>query len=268
MNQDMRDVEYLSSVFMPETFRILTTISEITIMVLGWFGKSLLVFTRWGFGERFLTWTGLGLMYTVMGIFDLLQAIPAMLRGMVPFSNPPEPDHLSPWFWQVAILLYVIHILFIWHRNGRNIQWHSMSFGVSWLSLLPWGLLARIPVVGRHLVIDDWFLYRWVEPSVAFAAGVAVKDISPATGLWIQIASVALFIGNQMSYFSTRSRILDLSDARIEAAYISGTLQGQSKRETGGFSTVVVPSGNPTFKSNPDIQATVRDTLRSVDLAS
>jgi len=262
MNKDLQEVEYLSSLFMPDTIKALHVIQQVTVIVLGWISVTLEVPIRREFGERYLSWTRVFLAWFAMGFFDFAREIPGLVRGMIPFSQRTFVDHLHPWFWQGFIVLYLIHRLRIWHRKRQGIQWHSQSFGISWLEFLPWELLAHIPLVGRYIVIDDWTLYRWIEPGVCFLAGLAIRQFSPATSSWILLASVALFIKNQLVYFATLGRFLDVIDARIEAANLTGALSGRSKRDTAGFSVVAVPQGDGLVKSTPDIAATIKATLR------
>jgi len=262
MNKDLQEVEYLSSLFMPDTIKALHVIQQVTVIVLGWISVTLEVFTRREFGERYLSWTRVFLAWFAMGFFDFAREIPGMVRGLIPFSQPVFTAHLHPWFWQGFIVLYLIHRLHIWRRKQQGIQWHSQSFGISWLEFLPWGLLANIPVIGRYIVVNDWTLYRWIEPGLCFLAGLALEPFSWATSEWILLASVALFIKNQMVYFSTLGRFLDVIDARIEAANLTGALSGKSKRDTAGFSVVAVPQGENVFNATPDIAATVKATLR------
>ena len=262
MNKDFQEVEYLSSLFMPDTIKALNVIQQITVIVLGWASVTLEVFTRRDFGSRYLSWTRLFLAWFIMGFFDFAREIPSMLGNLVPFGQRTFVDHLHPWFWQGFIVLYIIHRLRIWQRNRQGVQWHSQSFGLSWLEFLSWELLGRLPLIGRYLVIDDWAMYRWIEPGVCFLAGLAMRQFSPATSSWILIASVALFIKNQMVYFTTLNRFLDVIDARIEAANLTRALAGHSKRDTAGFSVVAVPMGDGLFKANPDIAATVKATMR------
>ena len=237
-----RELDYVASSLIPNTWQPMIAITQLAQVILGWLSVSLEVFIRRDFGERYLTWLRLLLGYFAMNLFTL---IPRIIFTFVPFVHINVVP-VSSLVFKGFIVLSLYHQWRIWRRNRKSIVWHSESFGISRLSFLP---------------INDWILYRFVEPLVCLVIGLFLRYLDPATGIWLIIASIALFIKNQMVFAASRGRFLDVIDARIESAAMQGALQGPSKAGTAGFSVMPVPTLNLFSDDTPDIAATVGATL-------
>lgn len=258
MNQhskrDVQEAMMIPSLLMPDVTKQLEGLMQLVIVILGWLSVGLEVFIRRDFGERYLSWIRLYLAYSLMGALllgsGLIEALFADSTG--------ETESKTSYFWVVFllfVLLSFLHRLRITWRNKKDIQWHTMSFGVSWLArLLPF--------------LDDWALYRYVEPFLWLIVGYFVAKVDTFTGTWLILASLALLIKNHMVYGEQRGRFLDIMDAQIEAAYMNSALHGTSKKQTAGFSVVPVPKNAlPAIEEameNMDIASTVQTTMSSI----
>lgn len=240
-----RELDFVASSLMPNTWQPLIAVTQLTMVILSWLSVSLEVFIRRDFGERYLNWLRLFLGYLAMELFTL---IPTIIFSLIPFMARNYLP-VSAYFSYGFLILGVYHQFHIWQRNRRGVQWHSQSFGISRLAFLP---------------INDWVLYRFVEPGGCFLLGFLIRQFDLVTGIWLMTASIALFIKNQMVYAAVRGRFLDIMDSRIESAAMQGLLQGKSKQESAGFSVVAPPMMDfltSETEETLDIAATVSATL-------
>jgi hypothetical protein len=240
-----RELDYVASNLMPQTWQPLMVVTQLALVILGWLSVSVEVFIRRDFGERYLTWLRLLLGYMAMDLFTL---IPRIIFTFVPFVSINVVP-VSSLFFKGFVVLALYHQWRIWRRNRKGIAWHSESFGISRLAFLP---------------VSDWILYRFVEPLLCLVIGLFLRYLDPATGIWLIIASIALFVKNQMVFSAQRGRFLDVIDARIESAAMQGVLQGSSKKDSAGYSVMPVPAADFFSVDAPDIAATVDATLSTV----
>lgn len=283
---------------------------NLTMIVLSWFSITVEVFLRFEFGERYLSLLCLLLAYMTFQTFQMLYFLVIGLFGlgnpMGWFFNTPNWGTLlaggvHSFLYHLFIYgffgLSALHLIRIAQRENVGQEYHTASFGVSWLTYLPWdvwegvldisflavghlwhGLMRLIPVpLGRDLLerlasyvpvalirntlrADDWKFYRFFEPLLCYLMAQTLKPTDGLLGTWLLIASAALFIKNNMVYFNLRSRALDLMDAQIESVYLQAALQREDKRQTAGFTVVPVPM---QFADNAEINpsATVEATL-------
>lgn len=241
-----QELDYVASSLVPNTWQPLMAVGQMAMVLLSWLSVTLELFVRFNFGERYLSWLRLFLGLIIM---ELTTLVPRVIMTIIPFLGGPTPS-LSPLFLRAAFCLGLYHQWCIWRRNRQGIAWHSNSFGVSRLAILP---------------VSDWVLYRFIEPGICLVAGILIKYMDPVTGFWIILASVALFIKNQMVFNAQRGRVLDIVDARIESVAMQGALEGKSKRETAGYSVMPVPAMHLMDESTPDIAATVMATLNPAE---
>ena len=275
--QELQRIQYVSSLVVPKgPMAVASVLFQAISIVLGWFSISVEVFVRrpGSFGERYLSWLRLYMAYFIMGAFTFFYTlIHVLMGGISPLSFLGYSGGLSSLFTTgVSSLLY--HLYFygflglaawhryqIWRRNQEQVQWHTMSFGISWLAGLPWHRLQAIPVIGPYLHVDDFTLFRFIEPLCCYIAGRLIWHADGLLGWWLIIASVALFLRNNMAYFELRGRVLDLMDATIESTYLSAALTGGPKEQTAGFAVVPMPIEGVLENSTLDLGATVRDTM-------
>jgi hypothetical protein len=244
----LRETGYIISAVAPGTAQLLSAIFNIAVIMLGWISVVWEVFFRYDFGERYLSWLRLFFAYAMI---STLWWIYALLNP----SGIRRSDSLFVWSVVFFIGFSVYHRIRIWLRYQNGIPWHSMSFGTSRLSDL------NLPVIGN----DDWTLYRWYEPIICFILAFVLGRLDPIAGFVGAIAAFALLIKNHMVYFQQRGRILDLIDARLEAAFYNEAAYQKRKEDIAGIAVMKV-----VWPKMPDVPAgmeaineTVRSTLES-----
>ncbi len=254
-------MEALAQYFTPAvSFNMLRNIEEITKILLGWAGGTLVIFLRRDFGERYLSPGGLIMGYVFIRIclgFANLRSILAEL----PMIEPPASEHtVNRWYITSFVLLSLVHLIRIFLRNRAGVPWHSQSPGVSWFWFL-------IPLSGYR--ISDWVLYRFIEPGVCLAIAWFILPIILPDGTftrnWLIFASLGLFFHNNMVYNGMRNRYLDLVDGEIASRYFNEAREANRVNrhtiyETAGYSVVPVPRMAQEILP-PDIAATVQETL-------
>jgi len=225
------EAAYMARTFMGQgAVNIFTNIQAVIRVVSGWMSVTVEVFIRRDFGERYLNLlrvlSALILMRTFMGLYWLRSAtlsyVPEVLRPDI------APTFVLNWFQVAFVAMALLHILFIFIRNRQNVLWHSQSFGMSFLSFLP---------------INDWVLYRYIEPVVCYGVGYWLHAYDPLLGGWIRWSSMALFLSNNLAYNNSRGRLLDIVDSQIESSFYQKMRSGEkvgSKRDTAGFSVIPV----------------------------
>ena len=279
---ELTKVSYVAASISPGPIQMIVGLIKVTEILLGWFSITVEVFVRFSFGSRYLSLLRLLLAWwtfqTYKTLFFFASALSNTFAGN---SNPAmwlwsAPDIRGLFSAGVHTFLYymfiygffglsIIHLFVIWRRGVSGSPWHSMSFGISWMEFLPWDAWQRIvnfipiPLVRKALQIDDWKLYCWLEPLLCYMAGKSLWEADRFIGSWLLIASVALFIKNNMLYLEFRGRALDLADSEIEARYLQAARQGADKRTTAGFT--VVPAAMQFEASSMSIEATVKETL-------
>lgn len=292
MQDEVKKIEFVGSLITPRgTMEMVNVVINLTMIVLGWFSITVEVFWRFWFGERYLSLLRLLLAYMTFQIYQLLYFL---IVGLFSLGNPMgwlfnTPNFSTLFAGGVHSFLYhlfvygfvslsAIHLITIAKRENNGEACHTASFGISWLSYLPWEaweklvdviflavgrlwqtLLPLVPVplvraslawlgnqvpvtlIKSTLTISDLKLYRFIEPLLTFLAAKALMPTDGLLGTWLLIASITLFLKNNLIYFEMRSRTLDLMDSRIESAYLQAALKGEDKRKTAGFTVVPVP---------------------------
>jgi hypothetical protein len=118
------------------------------------------------------------------------------------FLSPPLPA--SPYFSSFVMLLGIFsltHRISVWFRREPGAI-HSFSTGRTRL-MLPWGLAVT---------------ERYFEPLGAIVAGAAINHTDPLLSAWLIAAGASLFIDEQGTRLRGRTRVLDATDSRLEAA--------------------------------------------------
>lgn len=218
-NHDATRAAALLETFFPTALQPLRLLYALFYAFCDWFAVTLEVFIRRDFGERYFNLVRLYIASWLFGAVTWTGSI--FLRGN-------RWDSLLSFAQFAFLALCVFHYVHIRQRNSRGILWHSRSFGVSHLDgLIPW--------------FDDWTLYRFIEPALFFALGLPVLLLHRALGAWLLIASVAMFIKNNLTYAQERERLLDIIDAKIDAGFTAAALEGKPKQQAGGISRVKLP---------------------------
>jgi hypothetical protein len=144
------------------------------------------------------------------------------------FLTPPFPRApFFPCFVIVLGALSLAHRLSVWFRREPGAI-HSFSNGRTRL-VLPWGLT---------------FTERYFEPLCAVAAGAAVRHLDPLLGVWLMAAGVSLFVDEQIARLRGRTRVLDATDSRHEAAGLHSAVETRlTPKASPGMQTIPVRSG-------------------------
>lgn len=268
--QTAADMEFVARIGAPQGVNAIKNISNLIFILLGWVSVTVEVFTRHGFGERYLTPLRCIMAWMALRVFLWFPNIERYFRSYLnPFAGE-EPFLIAQagnLFANAFILMCVVHLIRIWVRNNvEGKSWHSFSFGISNLDLLiPW--LERLPGVRQGG--GDWLLYRIIEPVLVLFFAWIVYKFNGVMGWWFYLGGIALFLRNNLVYSNERSRYLDILDARIESHYFNQLqeMQGgnyRSKRETAGYSVVPVPPRILKELRATDIEATVAEMMGSV----
>lgn len=289
---EITKVQLVGSLITPRgTMEMVNMAINLIMIVLGWFSITVEVFLRHSFGSRYLSVLRLVLAYftfqMVEGLYFLIAGLFGLGNPMSWFLSPPNfsvlfGGNLHSFLYHCFLYgffgLSALHLVMIAIRENAGQEWHSSSFGISWLSYLPWqawerlldvvflvvgrlwqGLVRLIPVplvrdvlawLGSQVPValirstlqpSDFQFYRFLEPLLCYALAQTLKPTDTFLSTWLLISSLALFIKNNMMYFEMRGRMLDLADSRIESAYLQGALNREDKRKTAGFTVVPVP---------------------------
>jgi hypothetical protein len=176
-----------------------------------WISRTLVVFTRKDFGERYFGASGFGKMvtYTILLVlsYNASQQLDTALLGV---------------FFFVSFLACLWHQFVIWRRNRRGEPWHSFYSGT--------------PYLMRLLPLDEFTIKRWVEPLLWMGLGMFLLKISPALGGWLVFSGTCLGTTAALTAARERSKILDMIDAQIEARQMRAVLiEQQPPAKTEGY---------------------------------
>lgn len=273
---ELARLQAMQDAIAPGIFQYQRFITEAVIVIGGWAAVTLEVFSRYRFGERYLTPFRLSLGGVIYGIFALLFGGLNVASFLVVFSArsaAPGEALVLLLFFVLFVLAGFVHSFEIFYRNNySDLVWHSASFGVAW---------PFRRVVGRTFgplpPVDEWFVYRYAEPWAWFMVGGFFTFVSTFglplffLGLWLMIAASALFAKNQAIYRRERDQELNLIDAEIENAARQPSARGVTIEHTGGFKAITLPravdanqDGTPeALAYDEDEQAIMRRTLRS-----
>lgn len=262
MQQHTRDelakVEFLTRSLTPgkDIFAPIKFIYTLFMVFLGWISLTLEVFARREFGERYFNPVRIIFAWFTLGFYRFFFVLwfslsnfsigGSLFGGGSSFNLGATTPFFRLFTWGFLIASGA-HILRIYLRNKQGIQWHSQSFGISWFSALP---------------LDDWKLYRFVEPVAFFIVGLILAIFfDRLLGIWIVLAAGSLFLKNQMAYADLRGRYLDLIDSRIESEFLTSAVHGTPKSETKGFSVMPVPAGTVLPEDAASIEETVEEVM-------
>jgi len=272
--QDLQKLRYLMSLAVPRpVFMMFETLTQLGIIILGWVSLPLEMLVRHTFGEEYLSLFRIGIALWMLSVFTFFYSLYAVMSGnsmaFMAYSgmtrslwNTGAAGFVYHLFYYLVIAAAIYHRYGIWQRNRNGVPWHSNCFGVSHLAAIPWQrFVNRIPYVGPYIIVDDYCLYRFVESMLMYVCGRLITPLDGLVGSYIVVASVALFIKNNMVYAQERHRALAMNNAAIEGAYLADAVAGQPKELTAGFSVVPVPMQSLTNHHDLDVPAIVHDTL-------
>jgi len=89
---------------------------------------------------------------------------------------------------------------------------HSSSAGESWKIWQTFGFTQTT-------------VQRYIEPAFCWIVGLLVSMQDPFLGVWLKASGFALFIKEQIKRFKTNRRIIDATDAKLEAQALNASLK-------------------------------------------
>ena len=209
------------------------------------------VFSRWRFGERYLT-----IGRIIGGYFALLFVNwIASLAGIASFLTGGFVSTLlgntgyAPKFSffdlipPIYLALCIFHYVHLQVRRWRGIVVYSYSTGEVWWAA--W--LLKIPGVQHNPItrrlLNEWTIYQYVEPLGCIVMGWIMGNVirDQFLGSWLSGAGVGLFFRNGRVISAYRDQLLDEIDAKIMTEELAPARTGRPKRETKGFSVPSLP---------------------------
>lgn len=238
---DGSKMEYVAHATIGEVYRDALPWINLIIIVLGWFSISVEVFLRHSFGERYLNLLRVFLALTVMSLLTLVSQM-VMFTQIGSGSVSSDAGFLGIYALyylpQVFFLVSLVHLVHNWRRSSRGERWHSRSFGISHLRFLIGRRLGHGPF---RMIVDDWLLYRLVEPLLVMLLALFLGQFAGGLGFYLFLAAGTLFIKNNYLYALERGRVLDMIDSEIEQDFMEAAFSGEDKRQTAGFTLVRAP---------------------------
>lgn len=222
--------QQVSGVLTPALAQQTRIFIDVLLILGGWASVTVEVFFRRSFGTRYFSPMRYGLGATLLGAYIFATLLVSALGQGGTFS-----------FWVLVgfLLVYLARGAYLrfdaWYRDTYDPDpWHSKSFGSS-------GLFRRLE--GKRYrklpAVDEWFIYRIVEPCVCLFAGWVLFVLGviglPTLALsnWLYFAGFALLFRNNALYMQSNEKARDLADARIEAMFMSATARGATPPPTG-----------------------------------
>ena len=221
--------------------------------ILGQFAKTLTVFFRHDFGERYFNVVDiLGSSFTFLlfgGFIALLteetqsnRVRTTADRAGIVQSNEAKILIL---FLLGFVAMSILHRVLAWHSKKKRPHWHSRYSGTSHLSaVLPASAHDFIQrEVAPFLGISERYLVqRYIEPLVGIFAGSFVANfVNPPVGAWIIFASLSLAAVEWIDNARANNRMLDAIDAQIEARYLGEAIKGTMQTNAAATSGFVLP---------------------------
>jgi hypothetical protein len=218
------------------------------------FAKTIVVFFRWDFGERYFNISDfLGSVFTFLIVAGVILFILASGRGGEIAREAGGAEQNS---WALIIFLICFLVMSLYHRfiawlqkQGGRHRWHSRYPGTSFLRVL-----TVLPFVNTYTV------QRFIEPVIAIVAGSIIFSLTQPLGAWLIFAGLCLAATENFAYRRARNRLLDTIDAQIESKHLGDAISGtKTIKETEGF---VLPV--PTYFSKTQ-RARLAEGMRQLD---
>lgn len=185
----------------------------------GQFAKTLIVFFRYDFGERY---------------FNVLDSFGASLTfifviGIASFFLGSDYDnYIVGLFLLGFVVISLLHLAIAKQRSREGRRWHSRYNGTSYLAFLS--------------PENVFFVQRYVEPILAILVGFGLLFFNKPLGFWFIFAGFSIAATEQIAAQRFRNKMLDAIDSQIEAEHLGDAVSGKKKaHETEGF-VLPVPS--------------------------
>lgn len=181
--------------------------------ICGQFAKTVIVFLRHDFGERYFNVIdSFGSTLTFIGF--------AVVAGVVLAS---ENDGLVLGLFLFGFIgMSLFHLFLAKQRDRSGRRWHSRYPGTSYLAFIAPG--------------NVFFVQRYLEPILAIILGFALAVINRPLGVWFVFSGFCIAATEQIAAQRFRNRLLDAIDAQIEAEQLGEAIAGnKNPYETEGF---------------------------------
>lgn len=196
----------------------------------GQFAKTIVVFLRCDFGERYFNFSdlvGSTLTFAIYG--GVILFVLATGRGSDTVrqygGSKDQSATVLAWFLGCFLLMSIFHRLISSVQKISGRRWHSRYAGTSYLRFL-----TALPFVTTYTV------QRFIEPVLAIIAASVVGMLSPILGLWLGFAGLSLAATEHLQHRRARNRVLDAIDSQIEAEQIGNAIAGnKTPQQMDGF---------------------------------
>ena len=248
--------------------------------LLGQFARTVIVFFRYDFGERYFNVADvLGSSFTFLLTGSAIAVIAEALTGSQPtniataaqnaqHAAQNHANYVLIFFFICFLAMSILHQLQAWNSKKHRPQWHSRYDGTSHISaMLPQPAHDWIDqYICVHLDLSErYIVQRFIEPTLAFSAGVAMfVTLNQPLGAWWMFAGVSLAFVEWIANARNKNRMLDANDAQIESTYLGAALSRTSQidaKATSGFVLPVPP------RLDSDAQAKLAQGMRILDPA-
>lgn len=188
-----------------DLFRDMKFVVNLVILIASFFSKTVEVFLRRDFGERYLRFEILFFTFVVLNFMTLFSNTLNPITGMMSISG-------GLLIFSYAFLAVGVYhkIKIIMRSYEGEIDTHSYCFGRQW------GIWKRIfPDDGFFNKMFPLFNHRVTEPAFIFIIGLLAMAVDATLGRFIMFAGFCLMISMQLYYKMELTRFLDRNDARI-----------------------------------------------------
>ena len=249
MDTGARENRALANAFAPSSSALVDGARTLGIGFFGLWASVVEVFLRHSFGERYL---GIFRLTFAGTILFLLWFIPALF-------SPVGVPGLLPLFFFGYVAMAILHRWRIWLRFQKSYDWHSMSFGISYLDRFNW------PGLGVH---REWALFRWWECVIGVVAGLIAIFIlrELVIGFIVITSSICQLIKNNLIFDQFHDRILDLRDAQIEGQFYHRAAFDKPTAERAGI-PVIQADWLDTVEEFGNLEDTLTATMGSSSTA-
>lgn len=225
----------------------------VTEFILGQFAKTITVFFRHDFGERYFNVVDiLGSSFTFVLIGGFITVLSEGLSGRgrttgstIEAAAQNNEARVLTLFLLGFLAMSILHRVLAWHSKKKRPHWHSRYSGTSHLSAImpaPVHDLIEKQVAPFIGISERYLVQRFIEPFIAvFAGGFISALVNPPLGAWITFAGLSLAAVEWIDNARANNRILDAIDAQIEAQYLGEAIKGTSQINASATSGFVLP---------------------------
>lgn len=168
------------------------------------------------------------------------------------------------WVYNAATtIMFWRHWFDIRKKIKNGILWHSESFGISRFEFLG-GISKQFSLLPNVEFLDDFFLYRWVEPLLVILVAIVIKFFDPTMSLLLILVGLGLFLKAHILYDQGLNHIWDLIDNMIASEAMEKAFMGASKTEVNGMNFVRPPQAiqKQLLANASNIAQTVSEVMR------